>query len=270
MAGTNEDITDRKRAEDALKEAFERERETVIKLRELDQAKTIFTSSVSHELRTPLTSIIGYLDLLQETQREGLNDTQRQMLAVVERNSQRLLGLIEDLLTFSRLQSGTFEPSIGPVSLGELFASVRDAVLPQAVARELDLRFEAVDGLTVAGDGAQLESVLQNLLSNAIKFTPAGGSVVVGASEAHGVVTITVEDTGIGVPPGELSSLFSPFFRSSNAEGLAVPGTGLGLAIVKAIIEGHGGTIEISSEEGRGATVSVSLPAADVTRRKSA
>src|SRR5207253_9152675 len=109
--------------------AVDRERDTVAKLRQLDQAKTIFTSSVSHELRTPLTSIIGYLDLLRQIEGAGLTDNQLQMLAVIDRNAQRLLELIEDLLTFSRLQSGTFRPSIGRVRLADVFASVREAAL---------------------------------------------------------------------------------------------------------------------------------------------
>jgi signal transduction histidine kinase len=143
-------------------------------------------------------------------------------------------------------------------------------VLPQAASRQLDLRFGPVDGFSVAGDGAQLERVLLNLLSNAIKFTPPGGSVRVGATKRDGTVTIDVIDTGIGVPQGEIPNLFSPFFRSSNAEGLAVPGTGLGLAIVKAIVDGHGGEIDIASEEGKGTTVSVGLPAAHELLKKRA
>jgi PAS domain S-box-containing protein len=263
MAGTSEDITERKRAEDSLKLAFERERETVTKLRELDQAKTIFISSVSHELRTPLTSIIGYLDLFREIEGKGLRPNQLEMLDVIERNSGRLLELIEDLLTFSRLQAGTFGPSIGRVSVAALFASVREAILPQISARALDIRFDGPDGLELMADAAQLERVLLNLLSNAIKFTPHDGSIVVEAELSEdNTALISVRDTGIGVPENEIPSLFSPFFRASNAETMAIPGTGLGLAIVKAIVDGHGGAIELARRTEGGTVVRVRIPAA--------
>ena len=261
MAGTNEDITERKRAEDTLKSAFDRERETVRKLRELDQAKTIFISSVSHELRTPLTSIVGYVGLLRDG--GNLHPAEAEMLGVIDRNSKRLLELIEDLLTFSRLESGTFRPSIDRVSVGALFESVRQGLMPQLGDGNPRIHFGNPDGLHVLGDGAQLERVLLNLLSNAMKFTPVEGTVDVTArADGDAMIAIRVRDTGIGIPPEELTQIFSPFFRASTAEALAIPGTGLGLAIVKAIVDGHGGQIGIDSSPGDGTVVTIRIPAA--------
>jgi PAS domain S-box-containing protein len=264
MAGTSQDITERKEAADRLQAAYEHEREMVQKLRELDTVKTNFVSSVSHELRTPLTSITGYVELLLDGGGDALTADQRDMLDVVQRNSVRLLGLIEDLLTVSRLESGTIKASMEPVAVGPLVSAVRDAVLPAANDRSIDLQAEIHDDAGwVLGDPGQLERVLLNVLSNALKFTPPGGKVRVGADRCGDNIVLSVMDTGIGIPEDEQQNLFTRFFRASNAQTGTAPGTGLGLTIVKAIVDEHNGSIDVHSSPASGTTVEIRLKASD-------
>jgi PAS domain S-box-containing protein len=260
MRGTSQDITERVRAEEATKQAYEREREMVVRLRQLDRAKTQFVSSVSHELRTPLTSIVGYLELIM-MQASDLNDMQQEMLTVIQRNSERLLSLIEDLLTQSKIESGAFQIMKSLVEVAPVVSSAIEAVLPSAAAAGINLDLSISDDVgEVVGDREQLERVMLNLVSNAIKFTPRG-SVRVCAERDHDWVVISVHDTGIGIPADEVPNLFSPFFRSSNADS-AASGTGLGLVIVKGIVDQHDGTIQVTSRQDEGTTFTVRLPRA--------
>jgi signal transduction histidine kinase len=240
-------------------QAYERERHMVAKLQELDNAKTEFVSSVSHELRTPLTSIVGYLELL--TEGAGLDPSQVRMLEVIERNSRRLLALIEDLLTLSRIESGAFKVSLATVQLPPLIEAVVEAIRPTIDNRRIELAVNLPEHLaSVRGDASQLERVLANLLTNAAKFTEPGGKVTVSARTVGDHVAVSVADTGIGIPEAEQPKLFSRFFRSSISREQAIQGTGLGLVIVKSVIEHHGGSIWFTSRPGLGSTFTVSLP----------
>lgn len=256
-----QDVTERKHAADAVRDAYEREREMVKSLRELDASKTGFVSSVSHELRTPLTSIIGYLQLLVSTGDE-ISPEHHEMLGVIERNSQRLLSLIEDLLTQSRIESGSFKLSLEPTLVGPIVEAAVESILPSAAQRdlEIDVKVDSSVGGAMA-DSSQLERLILNLLTNAIKFTQHG-RVCIEARRDGSVIVLSVSDTGIGIPTDDLGKLFSPFFRSSN--GTSAPGTGLGLVIVKAIVDAHGGTISVDSALGGGTTFEVRLPSIDV------
>ncbi|MDA8391802.1 MAG: ATP-binding protein [Actinomycetota bacterium] len=243
---------------------YEQVHAMMLKRAELDRTQREFVSTVSHELRTPLTSIVGYLDLLREDVEEHpLDDEQLRMLDVVQRNTQRLLGLIEDILLISKVDCGTVAPVAKSVSLEGVIASVMEAMRPLAGSRSLSL----VDCLstpldTVTGDPRQLERVLLNVVSNAIKFSPAGGTVEIGAANREGPeVMIWVADSGIGIPTDEQDRLFTRFFRSTNTQREEIGGTGLGLAIVKNLVEIHGGRIQVKSEVGRGTRVEVILPA---------
>jgi signal transduction histidine kinase len=242
-------------------QTYQQELEIVHRLRELDQVKSDFVSSVSHELRTPLTSIIGYLEMLVEGDGGPLNDNQLQLAEVVERNSRRLLALIEDLLTLSRIESGSTRPETAPVDLAAVVADVHRAVLPILGARELDVVVEVADDLgSVLGDAGQLERVLFNLVTNAVKFTPEGGRVSIVGAATEGVARLSVSDSGIGIPEDEQAQLFTRFFRASSARDNAIQGTGLGLVIVKSIVENHGGSISVASVVDVGTTVTVELP----------
>jgi len=255
------DISDRKRAERELRETLEREHQMRERLQELDRVKTDFLSSVSHELRTPLTSILGYVEILGDGCGGTLATEQSRVLGIVERNAQRLLILIEELLIMSKVESGSFTLSVGPVAVGELLEGAYQAVLPDLNARDLDVVIDvAADVDVIEGDGGQLDRVMINLLTNAIKFTPDGGRVLVSALRQEDFLTLRVTDTGIGIPPEDQDRIFERFFRSSSTQHLAVRGTGLGLSITKAIIEEHGGQIAVSSRPGDGTEVTVTLP----------
>ncbi|MCL6733655.1 ATP-binding protein [Streptomyces neyagawaensis] len=240
---------------------YEKETRLVEKLRALDKAKSDFLSTVSHELRTPLTSIVGYVELLKDEETGSLTPPQRRMLDVVDRNANRLRALIEDLLTLSRIESGTFGSMKKPVDLHGLVASAADAIRPAAETASVTLETHCPSGpLVLEADGDQLDRVLMNLLSNAVKFTPEGGKVTVGADARNGEAVLTVSDNGIGIPAAEQERLFQRFFRASNATDAAIPGTGLGLTIVHTIVANHGGEMEVRSEEGRGTTFTARFP----------
>ncbi|MGI9021767.1 MAG: ATP-binding protein [Acidimicrobiales bacterium] len=255
------DVSDRKRAEQEVRETLEREHRMRQRLQEADKLKTDFVSSVSHELRTPLTSILGYLEMMSDGYGGEMSGEQARMLGIVDRNAQRLLILIEELLIMSRVESGTFRLTAGPVEIAPLVDGALQAVHPDLVGRDLVVTVDvATDADVIQGDAGQLDRVMINLLSNAIKFTPDGGSVTVSACRDADSVVIRVGDTGMGIPVDDQARIFERFFRSSATQHLAVPGTGLGLSITKAIIEEHGGAISVSSQPGEGTEVVVDLP----------
>ena len=247
-------------------ELYERERRLVRELKELDRIKTDFLSTVSHELRTPLTSISGYVEMLRDGDGGPVSDDQMRMLDAVDRNADRLLYLIEDLLAISRVEFRGAGLHQVPVDVCSLVTNAASVVEPQAAGAGLHLlQRPGVPGqaevpVRVLGDPGQLDRVLLNLLSNAVKFTPAGGRVAIGWSVVDAEVVVQVTDTGIGVPRAELAALGDRFFRASNATSAAIQGTGLGLTIVRGILENHGGSLAITSEESRGTRVEVRLP----------
>ncbi|WP_052668241.1 ATP-binding protein [Nitriliruptor alkaliphilus] len=234
----------------------------VARLEELDQQKSDFVSTVSHELRTPLTSIIGYLEMLEDGDAGPLNDEQLDLLAVGQRNAGRLLALIEDLLTLSRIESGKLRRDVAPVDLAALVGDVTAELRPRVAGRDLALTVDAAPAV-VHGDRGHLERVLFNLVGNALKFTPAGGEVTVSSRRGDGEVVLAVRDSGIGIPEDEIDRLFDRFFRASTATDRAIPGTGLGLAITGLLVEQHGGRIDVDSVAGVGTTVTVRLPTVD-------
>ncbi|MEZ5099159.1 MAG: PAS domain S-box protein [Thermoleophilia bacterium] len=248
------DITHRKRAEQELEEQNRQ-------LRALDQMKDEFVALVSHELRTPLTSILGYLELLL-TETDELDEQQRHFLGVVERNAQRLLRLVGDLLFVAQMDAGRLTLEEGSADIAGI---VSDCVLgqrPRAEARGIVVDVDVANVPPIPGDRARLGQLVDNLLSNAIKFTPDGGSVGLRVVSAGDVVVLEVSDSGIGIPPDEQARLFDRFFRASTATSRQIQGTGLGLTITKAIAEAHGGSISFESSEERGTTFRVGLPAA--------
>src|SRR3989440_1532608 len=228
-------------------------------LRELDRLKDEFVSLVSHELRTPLTSIRGYVELLLEEEGQ-LDDDQRRFLEIVNRNSERLLTLVADLLFLAQIDAGKPAIELASVDLNRIVEECVEASSPVADSKGIDLRLQARRLPKLAGDPVRLAQVLDNLVSNALKFTPSGGSVEVRLRAEEGLAVLELEDTGLGIPEEEQERLFERFFRSSNAMESAIPGTGLGLTITKAIVERHGGTIEVESAANAGTTVRVRLP----------
>ncbi len=232
------------------------------KLRESDRVKDEFVATVSHELRTPLTSIRGYLELMLDEE-AGLSSQGRDFLAVIDRNSKRLLGLVTDLLFLAQADGGQFELKIEPFDPHQLVEEALASAQPLASAQQITLVSRVGHVPEVAGDRARLAQMLDNLISNALKFTLPGGRVEVRLqSEADGSIVLEVADTGMGIPKAELDMLFKRFFRSTTATKNLIAGTGLGLSIVKLTAEAHGGTLSVESVEGKGTTFRVVLPLA--------
>jgi signal transduction histidine kinase len=230
------------------------------RLHELDQMKDDFVASVSHELRTPLTSIRGYLELLREGDAGELSHEQRKFVLIVERNADRLLRLVGDLLFVAQVEAGKITLDPQSIDLEELVHQSVDAAQPTATERGIEIALD-LDGLDeVHADRARLGQVLDNLISNALKFTAPGGRVTVRTSRTTDVSVIEVSDDGMGVSEQDQVQLFERFFRTTGATDRAIQGTGLGLAIVKAIVEAHGGVITVQSVEGEGTVFRVELP----------
>lgn len=222
------------------------------------RARDDFVSSVSHELRTPLTSIIGYLDLAQEEAEDtGLTGTIPHAVEVAQRNSERLLSLVSDLLAAA---SGSVALDPRPCSGEELVSAGLRSALPRAAAAGVHLSAECTPGLVVHGDPGRLAQVLDNLLSNAIKYSPDGGTVTVRAWCEPGQAFLQVEDSGMGMNEEDQRELFTKFFRTGAVRRAGIPGAGLGLAITKNIVEAHGGTIALISAPGEGSTFTVCIP----------
>jgi signal transduction histidine kinase len=227
--------------------------------RRLERLRDAFVGAVSHELRTPLTSITGFLEMLGDEE-EQLSASGRSYLSVIRRGTGRLQRIVEDLLLVAQIEANRLELEPVPTDLAELAAETVEAALPAAAEHGVDLVLDVEGPLPLEADAGRLRQVLDSLVSNALKFTPAGGSVLVSASNGRGPLRVEVADSGIGIPNDELGQLFSRFYRASTATRREIPGTGLGLVIARAIVEGHGGTISLESIEGEGTRVTVSLP----------
>jgi signal transduction histidine kinase len=240
---------------------YETEERNVAELQSLDRAKARFLASSSHDLRTPLTSIIGNIEIIQDQEAGPLTAQQTSMLDAVSRNGRRLLNLIEDMLTISKIELGAFTSNLRPVDLGRLIPEPADLIMPSM--RDAGITFELSlpeQGLMVNGDAGQLGRVLMNLLTNAVKYTPRGGRVTCTAAATDDDAVLAVEDTGMGIPKDEQASLGTPFFRASNAVRREIQGSGLGLSIVRTVVRHHHGKLQLESVEGVGTKVTIRLP----------
>lgn len=233
---------------------------------EVARMKDEFVGMISHELRTPLSAIIGFLDLLQNDPAQPLTADQLEFVGIIERNAQRLLNLVGDLLFTAQVESGRFPLERGEADVTEL---VRNAVVsagPHAQREGIELVAEVPSApVRVLLDSGRIGQAIDNLLSNAIKFTAAGGRVVASVRTVEGAVELAVRDTGVGIPEDEQGMLFTRFFRASTATRNAVPGVGLGLTITRAIVLAHGGTMDVTSKEGVGTEFRMLLPMAPRT-----
>jgi signal transduction histidine kinase len=240
------DVTDRKRAEEELRETME--------------MKSQFISTVSHELRTPMTAMREAVIIVLDEIAGRLNEDQKHFLDIAKRNIDRLSRLIDDVLDFQKLNAGKMKFHL---QANDIAAAVREAyatMQPHAAKSRVDLAIEVEPNLPAAFyDGDRIMQALTNLISNAIKFTPEGGRVLVSAHRREEQLVIQVSDTGYGIPKEDLPKLFSQFFRV-HRPGKEIKGTGLGLAIVSKIVAGHGGRIEVESELNKGTTFTVFLP----------
>jgi two-component system, OmpR family, phosphate regulon sensor histidine kinase PhoR len=218
-------------------------------------------ATVSHELRTPLTSIIGYVELMTDLDEEDLSLPARRMLEVIERNANRELRLVNDLLDLSSIDVTTVEEP-QRVSLATVARSSAEGAGAAALSKAMSVSVQVPPGLFVEGDPVRLAQVLDNLVANAFKFSAAGGEVVVAGGREGEEVWLEVRDRGTGIPPEDLPRIFDRLFRSADAVRDQVPGAGLGLTIARAIVDAHRGRISATSTLGEGTTVRVVLPEA--------
>jgi len=225
-----------------------------------DVERAQFLAVVSHEMRTPLTSIVSFSELLRG-EAAGLSPDGLRFLGIIERNADRLLRLIDDLLMLNRLEAGGLPIELTQVTLPDVAAEAVKTAAPVAAKSGVTVHLDAGEGPQVLADPRRLTQVLDNLIGNAVKFSRVGGLVRVQLRYVRGTWRIDVSDTGIGIPSDEAARLFGLFVRGSNARIAGLPGTGLGLAIVKSLVEMHGGRVKVESVLDKGTTFSVFLPA---------
>jgi signal transduction histidine kinase len=225
----------------------------------LDESRAQFLAVFSHELRTPLTSIVSFIELLRG-EADGLSEDGLHFLEILERNADRLLRLIDDLLVLNRLEVGGLPLEVTQVSIADLAAEAVRNAAPRAAKSGITIHLDTGEGPPADADPRRLLQVFDNLIGNAVKFSNPGGLVRVVTRCSRSTWRIDVSDTGIGIPPDEAARLFSPFVRGSNARIAGLPGTGLGLSIVKGLVEMHGGYVKVESALGEGTTFSVFLP----------
>jgi signal transduction histidine kinase len=230
------------------------------RLLEIDRLRDGFVSIVSHELRTPLTSICGYLELLQDGDGGPVTDEQQEMMTVIDRNADRLLRLVNDLLFVGRVDAGKLALELGAVDVAAMVRQSAETAQLHADEQDIELVVEHDPVPTMLADQGRLGQLLDNLISNALKFTPPQGRVTVRVGQIGESVLFEVADTGIGIDAADQERLFERFFRTQAASENAIPGTGLGLSISQAIAEAHGGQISVRSEVGVGTTFRVDLP----------
>jgi PAS domain S-box-containing protein len=232
---------------------------------ELDMMRNEFVSTVSHELRTPLASIMGFIETVLTGRPGPLTDTQQRFLQNSYGSAERLLKLIEELLTVSRIQQGTLKLHKQLFSPWQALTNTRNVVMSLANAQLINLQVQDDWPQTsqIHGDQDRLEQVMINLVGNAIKFSREAGWVKVASGPKDGMWLFEVTDKGIGIPPDELPRLFDRFYRASNAAAEQIQGTGLGLYVCRAIIEDHGGQIGLESELNHGTRAWFTLPLED-------
>lgn len=228
----------------------------------LDDARKEFVANVSHELRTPLTNIKGYTETLIDAYDDIDSETRSHFLSVIYNEADRMTRLVKDLLTLTKLDYERMEASDAPVDLRDIAervaASMEIEARKQGVTIHCDLPVEMPQ---VSGERDRLQQVVMNIVSNAVKYNQRGGSVTMRCDWQDGIVRLSVADTGLGIPKEDLPRIFERFYRVDKARSREKGGTGLGLAIAREIVEFHGGTITVDSQEGKGTTVVIALPA---------
>ncbi len=257
------DITERKQAEERLKESNERISLANAELARATRLKDEFLANMSHELRTPLNAILGLSEALQEEVYGELTPKQSRSIATIEQSGKHLLELINDILDLSKIESGKMELQLVSVPIETLCESSLTFVRQQAQQKAIALKSHIAEGIEkIEVDERRMRQVLVNLLSNAVKFTLEGGEVrleVEADTEAE-TLQLSVIDTGIGIAKENQDKLFKPFVQLDSSLARRYSGTGLGLALVRRIVELHGGGISVESELGKGSRFTVTLP----------
>jgi hypothetical protein len=263
IIGITQDITERRKAKEELRRRAVALEEANERLQELDRLKNAFVSTVSHELRTPLTSIRGYAEFLEDGVAGPLSAGQAGFVAQIMAGARRLETLVDDLLDFARLESGTFRLNREPLDLGAKVSEVIASFGPQAREKQLSLVARLPEApLTLQADPGRIGQVLINLIGNALKFTPQGGRVTVSLGAEGDQARVGVRNTGPAIPAEHQGRLFERFYQVDSSNTRRAGGTGLGLSISKALVEAHGGRIGLASAPEEGTTFWFSLPLA--------
>ena len=228
----------------------------------LSRAKTQFLASMSHELRTPLNAIGGYAELIGMGLGGTVSDQQREYLTRIRSSQQHLLRIINDLLNYSRIEAGKLTYEKAPVSLPSVIESVTTMIGPQATARGIILEMPPCGEVVATGDRLKIEQIVLNLLSNAVKFTPSGGRITVLCHLGEDRATLTVADTGPGVPSDRIEDIFEPFVQLGRSLSSGHEGAGLGLAISRDLARNMEGDVTVEAPPGKGAAFTLSLPKA--------
>jgi signal transduction histidine kinase len=228
-----------------------------------NRAKAEFLAVMSHELRTPLNAIAGYAELLALGVPGPLTPKQTDAVGRIQSNQEHLLALIDDVLSFARIEAGTSPIAIGPVGVGKAIDSLEASVRPDLERQELSYIWNGCDSaLVVRADRVKLRQILLNVLGNAIKFTPPQGRIELSVARSADRVSIRISDTGVGIPPEMTEHVFEPFFQVQTGTTREYPGVGLGLAISRDFARAMGGDITVESVLGKGTVLTVELPAA--------
>ena len=228
-----------------------------------NRAKSEFLATMSHELRTPLNAIGGHVQLLSMGLHGQVTEEQQQALTRIDRSARHLLGLINDILNLSRIETGKVEYEIAAVPLAEALADLAPMIAPQLSAKSLDYEVRNQEKMpVVCADRDKLQQIMLNLLSNAVKFTEPGGRVWINATRREGVpgkVFVRVSDTGLGVPNDKIEAIFEPFTQVDASHRRVGQGTGLGLSISRHLARGMGGDLRARSELGAGSVFTLTL-----------
>ena len=259
FAKVTRDLTERRSAEQrALSDA-----RRLAESEAANVAKTEFLAAMSHELRTPLNAIGGYTELLTLGLGGPVSTQQADYLDRIRRSQQHLMGIISDLLNFSRIEAGQITYDIAPMSLLHVIEAAAKLAEPQADAKEVSLEIDVTEpGCIALGDRAKVDQILLNLLSNAIKFTGPKSTVKVQCGVSANVASINVVDTGVGIPADKLETIFEPFVQLGRSLSSAHEGMGLGLAISRDLARAMNGDLIVRSTVGAGSTFTLNLPRA--------
>jgi len=232
------------------------------KLEELDKMKSDFFSSIAHELRNPLSTIKMGACLLKEGAEGPVTEGQRNLLAVLEKESNRLMGMLNSLLDLSKMEAGMMSFNFEPKNIRPLIDQAVEEIGPLVEAKKIHLEVMATEGLPIIKiDSERILQALRNIVGNAVKFTPEAGRVRISVRSIDHQVEVSVADTGPGIPAGNLITIFEKFQQATTGGSSRIQGTGLGLAIAKQIITRHGGKIWAESRSGQGSTFIFVLPA---------
>jgi len=257
------DISERKIADNALRESLDQLNIANMALERASQTKDSFLANMSHELRTPLNGILGSTEILIEEIRGPLNDHQRRMLQVIDASTRHLLSLINDILDLSKIEANKFNLDIRKVGLKAVCKTSMQFVKELALKKGVNVSLEIDEKAQfIMADERRLKQIIVNLLSNAVKFTPKGGKVILAIyfDRRNRCIEISVSDTGIGISPEDQQRLFNPFTQGNSSNKKKHEGTGLGLSLVKQFTELHGGKVSVNSKLEMGSRFTVTLP----------